>query len=95
MLLLRNIAFYIAFYTGSLFLSFGAAGASYVRPAWVRVLCDWWSDWHQWCCENLLGLTIVETGERPEGPVLYAIKHESFFEAIAMAHTFDLSLIHI
>ncbi|GGD63507.1 1-acyl-sn-glycerol-3-phosphate acyltransferase [Erythrobacter arachoides] len=89
MLLLRNIAFYIAFYTGSLLLSFGAAGASYVRPQWVRPLCDWWSAWHHWCCVNLLGLRIVETGARPDRPVLYAIKHESFFEAIAMAHTFD------
>lgn len=89
MLLLRNIAFYIAFYTGSLLLSFGAAAASYVRPAWVRPLCDWWSDWHDWCCRHLLGLTIVERGTRPDFPVLYAIKHETMFEAIAMAHTFD------
>lgn len=89
MLVLRNIAFYIAFYSGSFLLSFGAAAASYTRQEWVRPLCDAWSDWHHWCCVNLLGLNIVETGTRPDRPVLYAIKHESFFEAIAMAHTFD------
>lgn len=89
MLLLRNLAFYIAFYGGSFLLSFGAAAASYLKQEWVRPICDAWSDWHHWCCENLLGLQIVETGTRPDRPVLYAIKHESFFEAIAMAHTFD------
>lgn len=89
MLVLRNIAFYIAFYGGSLLISAGAAAATYLRPAWVRPLCDTWSDWHHWCCIHLLGLTIRETGTRPTIPVLYAIKHESYFEAIAMAHTFD------
>jgi len=89
MLVLRNIAFYIAFYGGSALISTAAALASYVRPAWVRPLCDNWSHWHHWCCTRLLGLTIRETGTRPDVPALYAIKHESGFEAIAMAHTFD------
>ena len=89
MLLLRNIAFYIAFYGGSFLISFAAALASYVRPQWVRPICDTWSRWHNWCCMRLLGLTIRITGTRPDVPALYAIKHESYFEAIAMAHTFD------
>lgn len=89
MLLLRNIAFYLAFYSGSFLLSFLAAGASYVYPAWVRPFCDAWSNWHHWCCTRLLGITIRETGTRPDRPALYAIKHESFFEAIAMANMFD------
>ncbi|WP_340588668.1 lysophospholipid acyltransferase family protein [Erythrobacter alti] len=89
MLLLRNIAFYLAFYIGSAFISAIAALSSYVRPKWVRPICDNWSHWHHWCCTRLLGLTIEITGTRPDVPALYAIKHESFFEAIAMAHTFD------
>lgn len=89
MILLRNFAFYIAFYGGSLLISGAAAAATYLRPQWVRPLCDNWSHWHNWCCTRLLGLTIEITGTRPEGPVIYAIKHESFFEAIAMAHTFE------
>ena len=89
MIVLRNIAFYIAFYVGSLLISGAAAGATYLRPAWVRPLCDAWSGWHHWCVTRLLGISIVETGKRPDGPALYAIKHESYFEAIAMAHTFE------
>ena len=89
MTLLRNIAFYIAFYAGSLLISSAAGLASYVVPRWVRPICDAWSDWHHWCCTRLLGLEIRETGTRPDFPALYAIKHESFYEAIAMAHMFD------
>ncbi|KLI64942.1 lysophospholipid acyltransferase family protein [Aurantiacibacter marinus] len=89
MIVPRNIAFYIAFYGGSLLISVAAAAATYVRPIWVRPICDTWSSWHHWCCTRLLGITIRETGTRPTMPVLYAIKHESFFEAIALAHTFD------
>lgn len=89
MIVLRNLAFYVVFYGGSLLISIAAAAATYVRPAWVRPLCDMWSNLHHWCCTRLLGITIRETGTRPTTPVLYAIKHESFFEAIAMAHTFE------
>lgn len=89
LLILRNILFQIAFYGGSFFIAMSAAIASYVHPRWVKPLCDAWSDWHDWCCRRILGLTIRETGKRPDFPVIYAIKHESYFEAIAMAHTFD------
>ena len=89
MILLRNFAFYPAFYIGSFFITAMAAICSYVYEPGVRYFCDMWSDWHDWCCRNILGLKIVETGTRPDRPALYAIKHESFFEAIAMAHTFD------
>lgn len=89
MILLRNIAFNIAFYAGSFVLSFGAWLSSYLWQPWVRPFCDAWSSWHTWCCRNLLGIRIVEKGNRPQVPALYAIKHESAFEAIAMADTFD------
>ncbi|WP_271078816.1 lysophospholipid acyltransferase family protein [Aurantiacibacter sp. MUD61] len=89
MIVLRNLAFYLVFYPGSLLISAAAAAASYIRPQWVRPLCDMWSGLHHWSCTRLLGLTIRETGSRPEGPALYAIKHESFYEAIAMAHMFE------
>ncbi len=89
MILLRNLAFYLAFYGGSFLLSAVGALATYLRPAWIRPICDAWSDWHHWCCEKLLDITIRETGQRPDRPALYAVKHEAAFEAIAMAHTFD------
>lgn len=89
MIYLRNLAFYAAFYGGSSVLVSLAGLSAYLRPQWVRLYCDYWSHWHNWCCTRLLGLTIRQTGRRPDFPALYAIKHESFFEAIEMAHTFD------
>jgi 1-acyl-sn-glycerol-3-phosphate acyltransferase len=89
MIYLRNIAFYAAFYGGSVLFVLGAVISSYVAPRGVRWFCDAWSHWHHWCCRRLLGITIVETGTRPTGQAFYAIKHESFFEAIAMPWLFD------
>jgi 1-acyl-sn-glycerol-3-phosphate acyltransferase len=89
MIYLRNIAFYLAFYFGSVWFVLGAVVSSYVGPRGVRAFCDAWSDWHTWCCRNLLGITIRITGNRPVGQAFYAIKHESFFEAIAMPWLFE------
>ena len=89
MIWLRNLAFYVAFYVGSVGYVLGALGALAIAPGRLRPIADGWSRWHHWCVQNLLGITLKETGERPDFPVLYAIKHEAFFEAIAMPHLFD------
>lgn len=89
MIYLRNIAFYLVFYGGSIFFVIAAVLAAYLRPEWVRGISDAWSGLHRWACEKLLGLRIVETGKRPDYRAFYAIKHESFFEAIDLPHGFD------
>jgi len=93
MIYLRNIAFYLAFYLGSVWFVLGAVIAAYVSPPYIRKFCDTWSKWHIWCCENLLGITIRVTGERPTGQAFYAIKHESFFEAISMPWLFEFPAV--
>ena len=89
MLYLRNCAFYIGFYGGSVFLVLAALAMLPVGAGPLRRVCDAWSGWHHWCVRHLLGIAIVESGARAAGPALYAIKHESFFEAIALPHVFD------
>ncbi len=89
MIYLRNIAFYLTFYGGSIVLVLAAVLAAFVSPSWVRRVCAVWSGLHHWACENLLGIRIVETGQRPDFQVFYAIKHESFFEAIGLPYLFD------
>lgn len=83
MTVLRNIVFYIVFYIGSLIYT---STALLVRPfhqdTFQRVVRGW-ARYQRRCVTGILGMTIREEGERPPpGPVLYAIKHESFFEAI-------------
>jgi len=79
---LRSLAFYALFYGGSVFLVSAAVVAIVARRAWLRPAVARWGGWHLWCVENVLGIEVVLDGVLPEPPVLIAVKHESFFEAI-------------
>ncbi|MDC8754777.1 lysophospholipid acyltransferase family protein [Erythrobacter sp. sf7] len=85
---LRSLAFYLLFYTGSALLVVASVAAVLVQRAWLRPVVAAWGRWHLWCVENLLGIAVVLDGALPQGPVLVAIKHESFFEAIDMPRLF-------
>lgn len=89
MYVIRSLLFYIAFYGGTVFWVLGAVVSAYVAPRRMRWFCDMWSTWHTWCVRHLLGIEIRITGTRPTTQAFYAIKHESFFEAIAMPWLFD------
>jgi 1-acyl-sn-glycerol-3-phosphate acyltransferase len=79
---LRSIAFYVLFYGGSALLVSAAVVAIAVRQRWLRPIVARWGAWHLWCVEHVLGIEVVVEGELPEPPVLIAVKHEAFFEAI-------------
>jgi 1-acyl-sn-glycerol-3-phosphate acyltransferase len=81
---LRSLAFYALFYCGSLALVAGAVAVLTVAPSRFRGLANGWSAYHRLCVRHLLGIRIEITGTLPEGPLLVACKHESFFEAIDM-----------
>lgn len=86
---LRSIAFYIAFYLGSIWHTSASLiaipfGMEHSRR-WVRK----WSQYHRACVRVLLGIDLRTEGEPAEGPALYAIKHEAFFEAIDMPAFFQ------
>jgi len=79
---LRSLAFYALFYGGSVLLVSAAVVAIVARRAWLRPVVACWGSWHLCCVENVLGIEVVLDGVLPEPPVLIAVKHESFFEAI-------------
>ena len=79
---LRSFAFYLLFYGGSALLVVASVVAVTMQRRWLRGLVGRWGRWHLWCVEHLLGIEVVLDGELPQGPVLIAIKHEAFFEAI-------------
>ncbi len=79
---LRSLAFYVLFYGGSALLVIASVVAVTVRRGWLRGIVGRWGHWHLWCVEHLLGIEVVLDGELPQGAVLIAVKHESFFEAI-------------
>ena len=76
---LRSLAFYGVFYFGTLILLVivlfqGARG--------VRRVAGGWSALHRWCVRHLLRIRVIQQGGPIDGPALYAMRHESFFEAI-------------
>jgi len=90
---LRNLLFYPLFYGFSAVLVIASLLAiPFGRGALKRVVAVW-GDWHFWCVENVLGITIIQQGVIPDEPVLIAVKHESFFEAIDMPRLFSFPTV--
>ncbi|MGI8943093.1 MAG: lysophospholipid acyltransferase family protein [Qipengyuania sp.] len=82
MLLFRNIAFYLTFYLGSIVVTLWALAMLPFSKHYFQRAARGWSGLHRWCAVHLLGCELRCEGAPSDGPVLYAIKHESFFEAI-------------
>lgn len=85
---LRSLFYYPVFYGISFFLVAASAIASFIGQDVLRRVVRLWTDWHRWCVQNIAGMKVVVEGDIPDGPVLLAIKHESFFEAIDMPTLF-------
>lgn len=79
---LRSLIFYAVFYGCSTGYVLIALALIALAPRKLLPLVEKWSRFHRVCVTGILGIETVETGARPAGPALYAIKHESFFEAI-------------
>ena len=89
MIVLRNILFYVCSVLGSLLLTVAALAAYPFAPHRLRTVCDIWARLHNTACRVILGIRIVEEGQRPDHQAFYAIKHEAMFEAIAVPALFD------
>lgn len=88
MLILRNLAFYLAFYLVSPFYVLASLAAAPFSASALRTVVAKWSRFHRDCL-RLAGVRVAVEGEMPAGPVLFAVKHESFFEAIDAPGFFD------
>ena len=86
---LRSLVFYVLFYGVSAVLVIASVVAVVAQRRWLRPIVGCWGHWHLWCVQNLLGITVVMEGRLPDGPVLIAMKHESFFEAIDTPRLFN------
>lgn len=93
MLLLRNLAYYIVFYAGSVLVTLAAFLTSRLDPRIFRACVHAWSGLQRWSVEKLLGQKVVIEGGPLAEPAIYAIKHESFFEAIDAPTLFHLPVV--
>jgi 1-acyl-sn-glycerol-3-phosphate acyltransferase len=91
---LRSLAFYAVFYLGSIVITAASLAALPFDTRLFRRIVRGWARWQRICARWLLGIEVrIEGGGPVAGPVLYAIKHESFFEAIDMPALFDLPVV--
>ena len=90
---LRSIAFYIVFYLGSIPLVLIAVGSMGLSDKRFRATVYNWSRFHRTCAAFFLGIRPHFINPATRGGVIYAVKHESFFEAIDMPSAFDLPVV--
>ncbi|RYE01306.1 MAG: 1-acyl-sn-glycerol-3-phosphate acyltransferase [Sphingomonadales bacterium] len=82
MLLLRNLVFAVVFYGISVPIVLFAPVAGLFGAGLLRRYCDAWAGYMIWCARWILGIHVRVEGEMPAGPVFFAAKHESNFEAV-------------
>ncbi len=93
MAFLRSLLFYPVFYGFSAVLVIASVLAIPFGREQLKKVVAIWGAWHLWCVRNVLGITIIQEGEIPDEPVLIAVKHESFFEAIDMPRLFGFPTV--
>ncbi|MBD2842871.1 lysophospholipid acyltransferase family protein [Erythrobacter rubeus] len=89
----RSLLFYPLFYGFSAILVVVSVVAVPLGRERLRSVVALWGRWHRWCVRTLLGISIRQEGEIPDEPVLIAVKHESFFEAIDMPRLFSFPTV--
>lgn len=88
--LLRTILFQIAFLSGSLILVPAALLMGLVLPGnWLFIGPKLWAGWFRLTCRVIAGIRLEIDGVIPDGPHLFALKHESAFEAILTLWWFE------
>ncbi|MEO0464005.1 MAG: lysophospholipid acyltransferase family protein [Pseudomonadota bacterium] len=90
---MRSLLFYPVFYGFSAVLVVASLVAVLMGQDALRGVVATWGSWHRWCLRVLLGIHVRVEGELPQGPVLIAVKHESYFEAIDMPRMFQFPAV--
>lgn len=82
MRILRSLVFYLLFFSASVVFVLGSVAALVFPPRISRRVPDAWALFHRRCVVHVLGIAVVQEGAPIAGAALYAVKHESMFDAI-------------
>lgn len=82
----RNLVFNLIFYSGSVLIVLGVPFAALLGKRLLRAYCMRWAAFGVWCARTIMGIRVVVEGRKADGPALYAAKHQSMFETMALAH---------
>jgi 1-acyl-sn-glycerol-3-phosphate acyltransferase len=84
MIWLRNIAFTLFFYGGSVPIVGATPLTALISRRVLSANATLWTSWHAWCVRWLLGIHIAVEGRLHDGPALYAAKHQSMWETLEL-----------
>lgn len=82
MIRLRNWAFALVFYGGSVAIVLLVPLVALFGERAMIPYAHGWARFGTWSARRLLGITYRVEGERPATPVLYAVKHQSMYETM-------------
>lgn len=89
----RSLLFYVAFYGGSVIFVLGSLALMSIWQDGFRAVVRGWAGWHRLCARILLGIRVELESPLFKPGVLYAIRHEAFFEAIDLPWLFNLPVV--
>ena len=93
MAVLRSLLFAATFYPGTVVCVLaGVAASLFGRSPTLKVVLSW-VGLHQWLTANVLGIQTKVDGVLPQGPHLFAVKHESMYETLEMVRLTNLPVI--
>lgn len=93
MALIRSLLFAAIFYPATVFWVLAGVVASPFgrRPTLAVVLS--WVDFPHWLTGRVLGIRTIVEGTFPQGPHLFAVKHQSMYETLEMVRLTQLPVI--
>lgn len=82
---LRNLVFSAVFYVGSALIVLGVPISVLFGKRALRSYCMRWAKFGVWSARVFMGIRVRVEGQPIDGPAIYASKHQSMFETMALA----------
>lgn len=86
---LRTLLFNLVFWGGSVPIVLTVPVSAWFGQRAVIAHATVWTRFHHWATRVLLGIHVRIEGERPDGPALYAAKHQAMFETLELQRLLD------
>ena len=90
---IRSLIFAVSFYGGTAaWVLAGMVASLFGRRPTLAIVLGWVA-FHHWLTEHVLGIRTVVDGTLPEGPYLFAVKHQAMYETLEMVRLTNLPVI--
>jgi len=91
--LVRSLLFNLIFYPVTLIYVLAGLAVSVLGQKPMRAVVLGWSNFHFFLTRHLVGIEERFEGELPDGGILFAVKHQSMYEAVATLRVFDAPIV--